>query len=241
MSKMKLFCFPYAGGSATVYNSWRPFLYRDIELSPVELAGRGRRIKESYCDSITETADDVYGKIVQDLDAVPYALLGHSMGSAIALELTHKIVAQGHKMPLHVFFSGRNAPHINRTDEKMFHLMTEEQFRKEVVELGGTPKEFFEHPELMEIFLPLLRSDFKNNETYSQDENNIDPLDCNITVMYGTEDEMITSEMKEWEKYTRRDFKLHALDGGHFYLFDMAAEVVDLINNILIEELKRIS
>jgi surfactin synthase thioesterase subunit len=237
MSEVKLFCFPFAGGSATVFNQWRQFLQRDIELLPMELAGRGRRIREPHYDSIAEAADDVYSKVVQDLDVVPYALFGHSMGSAIALELAYKIIAQGHKMPIHIFFSGRNAPHMPKDDEKMFHLMSEEQFRTEVVELGGTPKEFFEHPELMEIFLPLLRSDFKINETYAQDKNSIKPLDCNITVMYGKDDDMITSDMAEWEKYAGRQFKLHALNGGHFYLFDSAEKVVNLIYNTLAEEL----
>ncbi len=237
MTEVKLFCFPFAGGSATVFNQWRQFLQKDIELAPMELAGRGRRIRDPHYDSIAEAADDVYSKIVQDLDVVPYALFGHSMGSAIALELTYKIIAQGHKMPIHIFFSGRNAPHVPKDDEKMFHLMSEEQFRTEVVELGGTPKEFFEHPELMEIFLPLLRNDFKNNETYAQDENSIKPLDCNITAMYGKEDDMITSNIEEWRKYSKQDFRLHAFDGDHFYLFDNAEVVIDFINDILAGEL----
>ncbi|WP_435261622.1 thioesterase domain-containing protein [Tenacibaculum sp. nBUS_03] len=39
--KIKLFCLPYAGGSAkSIYSKWKESLDSAIELHPVELAGR---------------------------------------------------------------------------------------------------------------------------------------------------------------------------------------------------------
>ncbi|MBI5538973.1 MAG: thioesterase, partial [Bacteroidia bacterium] len=45
---MKLFCFPYAGGSSVVFNNWKSYLRYDIELRAIELAGRGKRIMDAH-------------------------------------------------------------------------------------------------------------------------------------------------------------------------------------------------
>jgi surfactin synthase thioesterase subunit len=236
MKKTRLFCFPYAGGSAAVFNDWKPLVPDHLELVAVELAGRGRRIKDPHYDTIADAAADLYNIIKKDLDTAPYAFFGHSMGAAIALELAYKCIANYHNLPSHIFFSGRNAPHITRESEKMFHRMTEQEFRAEVVELGGTSKEFFEHPELLEIFLPLLRNDFKINETYTHQEGR-QPLDCNITVLYSTADEMLTSDMEEWRKYTDKGFQAIPFEGDHFFISERAEEVIGTIDKILSGEL----
>ncbi len=238
MRNVRLFCFPYAGGSATVYNTWKPFLQGHVELIPVELAGRGRRIKEPLLANIAETADDIIDRIDGDLSKGPFALLGHSMGAAIALELSHKIRARKGLAPAHVFLSGRRPPHIKKETDKMFHLMSEDTFRKEVLELGGTPREFFEHPELLEIFLPMLRSDFKNNETYEPQAGQT-PVTANCTVLWGVEDDMEAAEVKEWERYFNGDCAVYDFNGGHFFIHDYKEDIARIINQKLMEELSR--
>lgn len=43
MSKVRIFCIPYAGGSASIYNKWKKYVGSDFELILIELAGRGSR------------------------------------------------------------------------------------------------------------------------------------------------------------------------------------------------------
>jgi len=38
---MRLFCFPYAGGAASVFRDWSDGLPTDVEVCPVQLPGRG--------------------------------------------------------------------------------------------------------------------------------------------------------------------------------------------------------
>ncbi len=52
MKKLKLFCFPYAGGSSIVYEKWRKLLSPSIELIPIEYPGRGRKFARPICDNI---------------------------------------------------------------------------------------------------------------------------------------------------------------------------------------------
>ena len=39
-AKMRLFCFPYAGGSAQLYHKWAARLPSAVEVCPVQLPGR---------------------------------------------------------------------------------------------------------------------------------------------------------------------------------------------------------
>ena len=123
MSKIKLFCLPYAGGSASIYNLWYKYLKPDIELIPVELSGRGRRINESGYETLDDAVDDAFNLIRHHILGTEYAMFGHSMGSLISYKLAHKI--RKHRLPKanHIFFSGRGAPHVPKSDPRLFHLM----------------------------------------------------------------------------------------------------------------------
>ncbi len=235
MTKIKLFCFPFAGGSAAAYNPWKPLLSNNIELRGVELAGRGRRIRESMYQSIPEAVNDVYSIIRDEIATQPYALYGHSMGSVIAFELYYKIKENNLPGPRHIFFSGRGAPHCSREGKKVFHLMPDDEFREEMIKLGGTASEFFEHPELLEVFLPLLKNDLKVNESYEYTEKP-SKLECNVTVLNGLQDEDVkVDEVEEWKQHSAEGYRctIQHFAGGHFFINEEPAKVVDIINRTL--------
>jgi surfactin synthase thioesterase subunit len=232
--KIKLFCFPYAGGSSAVFNKWRHFLDKKIEMAAVELAGRGRRIYDPLYDSIQEAVEDVYKMINGRLDGTPYAIFGHSMGGIIAYELAQKIRALKQPLPVHVFFSGRGAPHIPGKNDKMFHQMPDDDFKKEIIELGGTPREFFEHPELIDALLPMLRSDFKIAETYEKPRD-VTPLDCDITIFIGKEEEVTAEQMHGWKDHSKNRCTIHYFDGEHFFINEKREKIVKIINHTLLD------
>lgn len=229
--KFKLFCFPYAGGASAVFNPWKNWLDRDIELRAVELAGRGKRIYDPLYTSIFHAVDDVYEMIKDELPLGPYALMGHSMGCIIAYELVQKLRKQNEALPAMVFFSGRGAPHLSKKEEEdMYYNLPDEAFREKVVELGGTPPEFFEHQELLEVFLPMLKRDFEISETYTSSPE-ISPLDMDIDVFIGKEEEVTAEQMHGWKDHTHGICNLHYFEGGHFFLHEKAGQIVDVINS----------
>lgn len=234
MAKIKLFCIPFAGGSAAAFNPWRGLLNDHIEFRPIELAGRGRRIREPLFKSIPEAVEDVYKIVKDELTQAPYALYGHSMGSVIAFELYYKIKENNLPGPIHMFFSGRGAPHMPRDHKKKYHLMADDEFKREMIALGGMSDEFFEHPELLEVFLPLLRGDLRVNETYEYKEK-AEPLTCGITVLNGKEDSEITpEEIDAWRIHGAGNCNFHLFDRGHFFLAEEAPAISGIINNTLI-------
>ena len=155
------------------------------------------------------------------------------MGGMIAYELAQKIRKNNLPSSIHIFFSGRNVPHVKREDEKKYHLMSEEEFKKEVINLGGTPPEFFDHPELMEVFLPLLKNDFKlaEKDLYNGE---ILPLDCNISVFMEKEEDLSAEQCDGWKKHTKGLCSIHHFNGGHFFLHDETEQILRLINNTLL-------
>jgi medium-chain acyl-[acyl-carrier-protein] hydrolase len=236
MNKIKLFCFPYAGGSAVVFSKWKQYLDPAIELRPVELAGRGIRIQEPMYNDVPDVIEDVYNLLKEEIKDNLYSLYGHSMGAMICYELAQKIRKNNLLSPIHIFFSGRGAPHVQRLEDKKYHLMPEEEFKKKIIGLGGTPPEFFNHPELIEMFLPLLRNDLKLAEKDLNHEK-IHPLDCNITVLLGKEDFLSAEQCDGWKKHTTGLCTIHHLRGDHFFLHKETAQILRFINNTLLGEI----
>jgi len=238
MKKLNLFCFPYAGGSAAVFNPWRRYLHRQIELVAVELAGRGKRIYDPHYGQLSDAVEDVFGIVKDKLDEAPYALFGHSMGGVIAYELAQKIRTLPCSQPVHMFFSGRGAPHIPAGDDDPYWQLPDHEFKEKILELGGTPGEFFQHPELLEVFLPLLKNDFRIAELYRGTEA-VNPLETDITVFIGKEEEVTEERMVGWKAHSKGLCSIHFFNGGHFFVNEQTQKVVKIINNTLLEELHR--
>lgn len=239
MEKVNLYCFPFAGGAAASYNPFRQYLDPGIELRAIELAARGRRMREPNYNSINDAVIDVFKMLKDEFPRQPYALYGHSMGCMIAFELAYKIWEAHLPMPLHIIFSGRHAPHIPRTGKRKLHHLSDEDFKNKIKELGGTPKEFFDHPELMELFLPLLKQDFKLTEIYVH-TSKPSPLEVNFTVLNGRQDEDTPEEVEAFRIHTQKNCDVHYFDGGHFFIFDEPKRVVGIINDAVRKEFRRL-
>lgn len=229
MNKIILYCLPYAGGSAVIYSKWRQYLNPEIELRPIELAGRGKRFSAPLYEDIQDAVEDVFNTIKDEIQENQYILFGHSMGGLIAYELAQHIRKSSTPNPSHVFVSGRSAPHVVRSNENKYSQMDSEKFRKEVINLGGTPPEFFDHPELLELFLPILKNDFRIVETYKCN-NQVQPLDVNMSVLLGKDDDLTKNQSESWKEYTNQKCDIIHLEGGHFFINDETMKIAKIIN-----------
>lgn len=232
MDQIKLFFFPYGGGSAMVYLKWREYLDHSIKLVPVELAGRGKRFNESCYGNLDQAVADAYHEVRRQLDTAKFAFFGHSMGSQIGYELAHQLQEKDGISPMHLFFSGRAAPHVQK-EKKLLHTFPEAEFCDEIFKLGGTPRELFNCRNLLDIYLPVLRADYRIIETYQYSERT-KQLDCAITVFNGTEDDTTEQEMTEWQQHTVGKFTLQNFSGGHFFIHDHTKEICQIINSTLL-------
>lgn len=229
----KLFCIPYSGGSAEVYRKWSKALYSDIQLIPVELPGHGKRIFEPLQDDLNTIVEDIAATIVSHVDSNDnYAIYGHSLGSLVTFETYYKLIEKGLHKPQHIFFSGRNAPQ-NRLNRTSIHRLPDEQFLHAVMSYGGNTHEIIHNQELLNLFLPILRADFKVSETYDHQEKK-EKIASDITVINGRNDHSATMyDMSEWRYYAGGAATFHTVDGGHFFIIENYGPVVDIINHTL--------
>jgi surfactin synthase thioesterase subunit len=84
--RLRLFCFPYAGGGASIYRTWPDDLPRDVEVCAIQLPGRERRLSEPPLRSLQKAVEILVGVMRPYLD-LPFALFGHSMGALLAYEV----------------------------------------------------------------------------------------------------------------------------------------------------------
>lgn len=233
MKEIKLFCLPYAGGSADIYARWRNYLNSSIELCPIELPGRSKRAKDPYYKSMGEAVEDIASFVKNETHNSDYAIFGHSMGSIITYELICKLYQMGLKLPIHVFFSGRYPPCIEKQDKNM-HLLSDDELIHEAVSMGGIPEKLLKYTKLVENAANTLRADYTILETYGHNPH-IQKFDIDISVLSGTNDELAAVEdMKYWELYTHKSCTFYTFEKGHFYLHNNAETIVKIINNTLL-------
>ncbi|MDP4146584.1 MAG: thioesterase domain-containing protein [Bacillota bacterium] len=234
MNKIKLFCIPYAGGSGNVYLPWKSLLSGSIELCPIELAGRGRRFNSDFYQTLEEAVEDISDVILSEVEECEYAIFGHSMGALLAYEVYYSLIKKGLKKPKHIFFSGRKAPQIENDKIKRYKL-PDEEFIKVVYKYGGNTKEVFQNKELMDLFIPILRSDFRIVEDYEFKEKN-EKIQTNMTTFYGSNDEGASySKIMPWKVHAEKNFNVIEFNGGHFFVNEFAEEVVHVINKELLQ------
>jgi len=231
--KIKLFCIPYAGGSANAYMGWKRYFDKSIEVRPIELSGRGRRMNSPMYNNIDEVVEDLHRLIESETGKSAYAFFGHSMGSTIVYELSRRISKLSGKEPLHLFVSGSTAPSVKGKDEKI-HNLSDDEFKEKIMAYDGTPKEFFENKELSEFFLPILRSDFKIIESYEYIEKDY-KLNCNLTAFWGIKDNMVEKDVAEWSNHTNGSFEIYRFDGGHFFINEYIDSITGIINKTLLQ------
>ncbi|CAM4124719.1 thioesterase II family protein [Bacillus mobilis] len=229
-TNIQLFCLPHAGGSSIMFQRWKSQLIPEINLYPIELKGRGVRSSELFYENFEEAVDDIYNTITSSIKG-PYAILGHSMGSWLALEVYYKLLQEGISLPIHMVFSGNCAPHSEK-EETIYHTLSHEDFRLAIQKIGGAANEVFENREIFEIFEPLLRSDFKMIENYCYKEKN-NRIHCNMTIMTGRDDKKVkSSDLIGWKKHAGANCDIFKLDGGHFFIQENINDVTKVINQI---------
>ena len=227
---IRLFCFSYAGGSASAFRDWCHQVPDQVEVCSVQLPGRGTRFREPSLTCMNLLLDALVAEITPHFD-VPFAFFGHSMGAQVAFELTRRLRDQSESLPVHLFVSGRCAPQIDSSYSDI-HNLPEKDFIEEIKKLNGTPDEALQHPELMELVSPILRADIKLIETWKYKDD--EPLQVPITAMGGAHDEGVTARHLEgWGNQTSRSFDMQLFEGDHFFINSSRSALLNKISAML--------
>jgi len=228
--QLRLLCFPYAGGMCTIFREWPNWLPREIEVWPVELPGRGKRLKEPLFKHLIPLVDVMIADLFPYLDK-PFALFGHSLGALLGFEMARRLSRDYDRGPVHLFVSGQDAPQVPKTGIP-WHTLPDADFWQRIRDLNGTPDGVINQPELMHLMLPILRSDFELSEKYEYHAGSA--LDCPITAFGGTEDPLTsTGRIGAWRQQTQATFKLILFPGSHFFLHTAQRSLCDTLTREL--------
>ncbi len=231
-ARIRLFCFPYAGGGVPVFRRW-PEGLPGVEVWVAQLPGRGSRFGEEPLTSMLTLVQELARHLPADDDERPFAFFGHSMGARAAFELARLLRRQGEALPVQLFVSGCPAPQLPH--ERPLHILPKAAFLAELKRRGGIPQKmlakaevFGTLPELLDLLLPIVRADLTVYETavYSSEP----PLACPITAFGGRDDPLVSQEaLAAWEEQTAGPFQMSFFAGDHFFLQTAERELLQAV------------
>ena len=232
--RLRLVCFPFAGGSPAAFRSWASRLHGAsegaIEVVAVQAPGRGSRFGERPLVSLGAMADAI-ADALPALGRAPLAFFGHSMGAHVAFEVARRLRRRGAPLPVQLVVSGARAPQLEPRP-RGWHLLGDRALACEIERLGGTPAEVLQNPELLAIVLPLLRADFQALDTHVHEPE--PPLEVPLRAFGGLADLAVPfRDLDAWGAQSTHPVTTKSFPGGHFFLESARERVLAELSAVL--------
>jgi acyl transferase domain-containing protein/surfactin synthase thioesterase subunit/acyl carrier protein len=251
--RVRLFCFPFAGGGSAVYHSWAQSLDPTIEVVAIEPPGRLGRINEQPIADIDEFVTELTTEMRDVLDR-PFAFFGHCLGALTMYETARRLIHTTGSRPIHLFASGARPPDrildLGRFEERLTQdLIKLAEFRIKLPPYAQPDDVFAElvrhfniqateqllnNPELRQLMLPVVRAEFAMALNYDFVEE--PAWDIPITCFAGLDDPYVTRDHAlGWGRFTNSRLQVHIRQVAHFAVVDD----VDFIHSVINRELRQ--
>jgi surfactin synthase thioesterase subunit len=249
--RIRLFCFPFAGGGSAVYRGWAQDLDPAIEVIAVEPPGRLARIQEKPIAAMSEFIDRLTAEM-QDLLDRPFAFFGHCLGGLTMYETARRLIHTTGMRPAHLFASGARppdrildlGPFEERLTQDLLNLATfrielpayaqpEDVFTQLIRHFRITATEqFLENRELRDLMFPVVRAEFQMASDYVFTSE--PPWDIPITCFVARDDPYVSRRHAfGWGRFTDTRFQVFIREGVHFAVVDDKEFIQSVINREL--------
>ena len=231
MSKPQLFCFTYAGGTASFFNGIAKDLPA-VDLVALEYSGHGTRHDEALYDSFAELAEDMYQMLRLSYQGGSYSLFGYSMGTISLVEVLKRIVDQAEiLLPDYVFL----AAHEPRTKEELSGFSSGEMddlVKERTIRFGGVPERLINNKIFWRTYLPLFRADYSIIGKYRFDELNM--VSQIPAVVFYSESDTRKNEMEQWKRFFVGECEFFQYEGNHFFIQEHHEKIAEIIRDRMI-------
>lgn len=249
--RLRLFCFPFAGGGSAVYRSWAQFIDPTIEVVAIEPPGRLGRITETPVADMNEFVGQLVSEMGELLDQ-PFAFFGHCLGALTMYETARRLIHTTVFRPDHLFASGARPPDRiadqGLFEERAMHdLLKLAEFRISLPAYAQPDDVFAElirhfnirateqllsDPELRQLMLPVIRAEFQMATNYEFVRE--PPWEIPITCFAAKGDPYVSRRHAlGWGRFTNSRLQVHIREGAHFAVVDDMAFIHDVINREL--------
>ena len=228
--RLRLLCFPYAGGNARMFRSWHAAMHEGVKVCPVELPGRGSRRAEECVTSMAALVGAMAEEMEPLLDP-PLAIFGYSMGGLVGFELARTLRRLYGREPAALLVAAQNAPSVP-LERPTARSSTDEELSVALYRSGGMPREALENDRFVRTFLPVLRADYTVVDAYAYVPEA--PLRCPIHLYTGTEDAQVSERgLARWRRETSGPFAVHRFPGGHYFVREAEGPFLASVSRVL--------
>lgn len=228
--RLRVFCLPHAGGSASAFAGWQPHLPKHLHVCPIQLPARQNRLSEPPFTRVGPLVDTL-ADVLESHASVPFALFGHSMGGLVAFELARQLRRRHAAQPVALLIASCRAAHLpNRAP--LMAALPDPAFLTALRTFSGVPESLLHNRELLELLLPTLRADVTLYESYAYAPE--PPLACPIFVYGGRElGDVPFDELSAWRHLTCGPVKVQTFPGSHFFIEESQSGLLQAIQQDL--------
>lgn len=226
-AEYRVICFPCAGGGASMYRKWSEFL-PEAEVWAANYPGRESLHGQPFADSMQEVISLFTEQ--QDFFADKnFVLYGHSFGAMVAYHLAQQLQKAGVD-DLGLCVSARRAPHL--APQLKITDLSDREFLAELERLGGLPDAIRSSQEMMDFYLPVIKSDLMLNDLAATDPAHA--INTPVYLYSATDDKVANQEeLAAWKYSTTSRFEHKVFEGGHFFIQDSLAEFMASMRSVL--------
>jgi len=258
--RLRLVCFPNAGSAENVYTGMEgrgaarkpnPFALwasgAGVELAAVQYPGREGRRAETPLASARELAGALLPPLLTVLrggsaadDGVPFAFVGHSVGTWVQYETMRALRAVGFRAPVLLLLSAFPPPDIAAEQrpwapDNRRTLLSEASFQQECRQWDVNEVVF--DPGMWRAYEPLLRADFALFDTYEHTPPLPPPPppplrfapETELELFCAAQDRRVTESMvRGWARFLAGGapataHPVHRVEGNHLFFYQPAA------------------
>ena len=233
-ARLRLVCVPYAGGGASVFRDLPDLLPPSIEVLTLQLPGREDRSGEDPPNDVHRLAK-ACAVALRPYLGTPFAFYGHCAGALLANEVAHEVGRRFGTWPTRLVAGAQPAPGLPVAGRRTLHQLPDDGLLDVVAERGGLVDALFRRPELVDMFLRLLRSDFTLWETYRYESLGL--LPCPVTTVRGRDDDLVDAgQTAQWAKHTSGGWTELEVDGGHYFVTGLDATDAGALARVLLAD-----